>query len=61
MTKIMPKLLECMQADPDAEMRLIVRVNGDPAQAAEHLAAGPMRVLRQFTLVPGMAVAGKAG
>lgn len=60
MTKIMPDLLQRMETDPDAEMRLIVRVDGDPVPAAERLAKGPVRVLRTFTLVPGLAVAGKA-
>lgn len=60
MTKIAPDLLRRMQEEPDAEMRLIVRVDGDPAPAAERLAGGPLRVLRTFTLVPGLAVAGKA-
>ncbi len=58
--KIMPDLLRQMKAAPDAEMRLIVRVEGDPAPAAARLAGGPVRVLRTFTLVPGLAVAGKA-
>jgi len=60
MTKIMPDLLRRMKADPDAQVRLIVRVDGDPAPAAERLAGGPVRVLRTLTLVPSLAVAGKA-
>jgi hypothetical protein len=59
-TKIAPDLLRRMKADPDADVRLIVRVKGEPAPAAQHLAGGPLRVLRTFTLVPGLAVAGKA-
>ena len=59
-TQIMPDLLRRMKADPDADVRLIVRVKGDPAAAAEHLAGGPLRVLRTFTLISGLAVAGQA-
>jgi hypothetical protein len=59
-TKIAPDLLRRMKANPDADVRLIVRVKGDPAPAAEQLDGGALRVLRTFTLVPGLAVAGKA-
>jgi len=59
-SKIAPDLLRRMETEPDAEVRLIVRVDGDPAPAADRLAGGPVRVLRTFTLVPGLAVVGKA-
>jgi len=58
--KIMPDLLRRMREDPESDMRLIVLVEGDPAPAAERLTSGPVRVLRTFTLVPGLAVVGKA-
>jgi len=60
MTKIMPDLLRRMKEDPESNMRLIVRVEGDPSPVAERLTGGPVRVLRTFTLVPGLAVVGKA-
>lgn len=60
MAKIDSELRRRLQTDPDAHVHAIIRTQGDPEQAAARATQKGIAVRRQFTLVPGLAVTGRA-
>jgi hypothetical protein len=60
MSKIDRKLRQQLAAAPDQTVSLIVRTAGDPAPHLARLRELGMRVKRQFKLLPGVSVTGRA-
>lgn len=58
--KFPPGLRESLAADKTAEVNLILRVQGDPAECQAHIERAGFRVRRAFRLIPAFAVTGPA-
>jgi hypothetical protein len=60
MTKLDRRLRQQLAAAPDQTVSLIVRTDGDPAPHLARLRELGMKVKRQFKLLPGVSVTGRA-
>ena len=61
MAEIKNNLRARLEQNPQARIRLIVRVKGDLDQAAETMRAQGWKVRRKMALIAGLAVEGPAG
>jgi hypothetical protein len=61
MDKMDAALRNRLSAAPDAIVGLIVRTDGDPTPHLNRLGEMGLRVERQFRLLPGVSVTGRAG
>ncbi|MBI5305078.1 MAG: hypothetical protein HY868_23300 [Chloroflexi bacterium] len=61
MAGISTQLRTKLQSDPEAIVHLIVRVKDDPQAHVADVQARGLTVQRTFSLIPAMAVEGKAG
>lgn len=60
MAKIAPDLQKKLQLDPDAVVNLILRLTDSPDQHVNALKARGLAVLFTYSLIPAVAVQGKA-
>jgi hypothetical protein len=60
LSKVDGSLRKKLAAAPDRQVSLIVRTHGDPTPHLEKLSQLGMKVKRQFKLLPGLSVRGKA-
>ncbi len=59
--KVSPDLIQVWQADPQAQVAVIVHVEGDPAQYVEAVKEHGISVVRTFRLTNTVAGRGPAG
>lgn len=60
MAKIDVMLRRQLEGEPEASVRLIVRLTDPPQDVAEQVASRGLKVRRQYRLMPAMAIAGRA-